>query len=69
MADEKVEKREGTLHEHLLSAMIADLKFKHQLVPSKERAVAITKLEEARMCMQERQINRIEAGTLGTYKK
>lgn len=68
LADEDVEKREGTLHEHLLSAMISDLKFKSKLVPSRETALVITKLEEAQHWLEER-INAREAeGVLGTYK-
>ena len=67
--DEEVEKREGTLHEHLLSAMIHDLKYKQSLVPSRETAIVITKLEEARMWMEERQKAREAEGVAGTYQK
>lgn len=69
LKDEDVEKREGTLHEHLLSAMIHDLKFKNNLVPSREGALVITKLEEARMWMEERQRAREVANVAGTYQK
>lgn len=69
LKDEDVEKREGTLHEHLLSMMIHDLKYKNSLVPSREGALVITKLEEAYLWLLKRQIVRENAGTLGTYKK
>lgn len=67
--DEVVEKREGTLHEHLLSAMIADLQFKNKLVPSREGSLIITNLQQARLWMHERQIDRISRDVAGTYKK
>lgn len=35
LKEEEVEKRSGTLHEHIISVMIEDLKFKHSLVASK----------------------------------
>lgn len=69
LKDEDVEKKEGTLHEHLLSAIIHDLKFKNNLVPSRESALVITKLEEARMWMEERQNARVAANVSGTYQK
>lgn len=69
LKDEEVEKREGILHETLLSMMIADLKFKSSLVPSRESSLAITKLEEALFWMEERQRIREQQGTQGTYKK
>ena len=68
LGDEKVEKKDGTLHEHLLSAMIHDLRFKHDLVPSRETALAITKLEEALMWLRQRQIDRLNRNVEGTYK-
>jgi hypothetical protein len=68
LGDEQVEKRKGTLHEHLLSTMIHDLKFKSKLVPSRESSLVITKLEEALFWMEERQRSREAAGIAGTYK-
>lgn len=68
LKDEDVEKREGTLHEHLLSCMIEDLKFKSSLVPSRETSIVITKLEEARHWLEEREKAREAAGVLGTYQ-
>lgn len=68
LGEENVEKREGTLHEHLLSAMIHDLKFKSKLVPSRESALTITNLEQALFWMEERQRSREAAGVAGTYK-
>jgi hypothetical protein len=69
LLEEEVEKREGTLHEHLLATMIHDLSYKQSLVPSDESAQAIIKLKEALGWLRERQINRTKQGTLGTYKK
>ena len=58
----------GTLHEHLVTVMIEDLKLKHAEFPSKETACAITNLEQARHWMEEREKAREGAGVLGTYK-
>lgn len=69
IGDEDVPKRDGILHETLLSAMIHDLKFKNELVPSRETSTAITKLEEALHWMEERSRARAKAGVQGTYKK
>ena len=60
--------RKGTLHEHYLTVMIEDLKFKDAEFPSKETACAITKLEEARMYLEEREKIREAQGVLGTYQ-
>lgn len=68
LGSENVEKREGTLHEHLLSAMIHDLQYKNSLVPSKETAMTITCLQEARHWQEERQLARDAEGVSGTYK-
>lgn len=69
LKDEPVERREGTLHEHLLSMMIHDLKYKGTLVPSRENSLVVTKLEEALFWLEERTKMRELQGTLGTYKK
>lgn len=69
LADEEVEKKEGTLHEHLLSMMIHDLQYKNGLVRSREGALVITKLQEALSWLRERQIDRQKRNVLGTYKK
>lgn len=66
---EVIPRVEGVLHETLLSMMIHDLKYKNTLVPSRETSLAITKLEEALMWMEERQRARVAAGVQGTYKK
>lgn len=68
LKDEEVEKREGTLHEHLLSCMIEDLKYKSSLVPSRETDIVITKLQEAQHWLEERTLARNAAGVLGTYQ-
>lgn len=69
LKEETVEKKEGTLHEHLLSALIHDLEFKNALVPSREGALALTNLQQARMWMEERQKSRQAANVAGTYQK
>ena len=66
---EDVPKRSGTLHEHLLAMMIHDLKYKNGLVPSREGALVITKLEEALGWLRQRQIDRSKREVLGTYQK
>ena len=58
VGSESVEKHDGILHETLLSMMIHDLTFKNKLVPSRETSLAITKLTEGLMWMEERQKNR-----------
>lgn len=68
LKDEDVEKREGTLHEHLISTMINDLKFKNGLVPSRETALAITHLQIAQWALEEREKEREAQGVVGTYK-
>ncbi len=69
LRDEEVPKRVGTLHEHLLSVIIHDLKFKNGLVPSREGAIVITKLEEALHWLRARQIDRTKREVVGTYQK
>ena len=69
LKDEEVERKDGVLHETLLSMMIEDLKFKSTLVPSREGSLALTKLQEALMWMEERQNVRTKNGNVGTYKK
>lgn len=67
--DEDVEKREGTLHEHLLAMMIHDLQYKNSLVPSREGSLVITKLQEAYLWLVQRQIDRTKRNVVGTYQK
>jgi len=69
LKDEEVERVRGTLHEHLLSLMIHDLQFKNDLVPSREGALVITKLQEALGWLRQRQIDRIKRDVAGTYQK
>lgn len=61
-------KLDGTLHEHLISVMIEDLKMKNAEVSSREGALVITHLEIARGFMEERQRSREAAGVVGTYQ-
>jgi len=69
LKDEEVEKREGTLPEHLLSVMITDMKFKNSLVPCSESSQAITSMQNALNWMRQRQVDRIQRQVQGTYKK
>ena len=69
LGSDNVEPKKGTLHEHLIAMMIHDLKFKNNLVPSKETSIVITKLEEALMWQQRRSIDRAKREVQETYKK
>ncbi len=69
LKDEEVERREGTLHEHVLSVIISDLKYKNTLVPNREGSLVITKIEEALHWLRQRQIDRKKREVQGTYKK
>jgi len=60
---------DGILHEQLLAMMITDLQYKSSLVPSRETALAITKLQEALFWLEERVRERETRGVLGTYNK
>ncbi|MEP0004420.1 MAG: hypothetical protein ABJ387_01455 [Balneola sp.] len=59
----------GITHESLMEMMIHDLKYKNSLVPSRETALTITKLEEALLWQQRRGQLRAKEGKQGTYKK
>lgn len=69
LKDEEVEKREGTLHDHVLAAMINDLRYKNSLVPCRETSLAITDLQSALNWIRQRQVDRITRGVRSTYKK
>jgi hypothetical protein len=69
VAGEDVPRRRGTLHEHLLAMMIEDLRYKSNLVPSRESSIVITKLEEALHWLRARQIDRLKRDVQGTYQK
>lgn len=68
LKDEEVPRRDGTLHEHLLSVVIHDLKHKNKLVPSREGSLVITNLEQAMHWLIQRQIDRKQREVEGTYK-
>lgn len=68
LGENKTEPLEGTLHEHLISVMIEDLKFKHTEFPSNETAMVMIHLQEARHWLEERVRTREAAGVLGTYQ-
>ena len=69
LGSDNVEPLEGTLHEHLISMMIHDLKFKNELVPSHETTQVILKLEEALNWQRARSIDRVKRQVQETYKK
>lgn len=68
-AEDHIPPHTGTLHEHLLGMMIHDLQYKNKLVPSREGALVITKLQEALGWLRQRQVERQRRGVVGTYKK
>jgi len=59
----------GILHEQLLAMMIEDLRYKTTLVPSRETANVITKLQEALFWLEERQRDKDSRNVQGTYQK
>lgn len=67
--DKLIPRVDGILHEQLLAMMITDLQYKSSLVPSKETALAITKLQEALFWLEERVRERETRGVLETYTK
>lgn len=69
LAEEEVERKIGSTHESLMEMMIHDLKFKNSLVPCRETALTVTKLEEALLWQQRRGQNRAKENKQGTYKK
>ena len=69
LGDEDVEKKSGTLHEHLMSVMIHDLTLKNGLVPSLETEQVILKLKEALNWQRSRSIDRVKRNVQETYKK
>lgn len=66
---ENVPRSIGVLHEALIAMQIHDLRLKSKEVPSRETALAITKLEEALHWLQARQKRRRNEGTAGTHKQ
>ena len=58
----------GIVYEALLGVMVEDLKYKNELVPSRETAIAITKLEEAALWLAKRSADRQKRQVQGTYK-
>ena len=67
--EDRIEGKIGTLHEHLLAMMIHDLKYKNDLVPSREGSLVITKLQEALGWLRQRQIDRTKRDVVGTYNE
>ena len=67
--EDGVDEKVGTLHEHLLAMMIHDLKYKNQLVPSREGELIIEKLQEALGWLRQRQVDRTKRKVVGTYNE
>lgn len=59
----------GTTNEEVLKVLIDRLQFLSKKLPSRETALAITKLEEALMWLEKRTKDRIDRNVEGTYKK
>ena len=60
---------DGTTNEAVLEMMIDRLKFLNNKVPSRETALAITKIEEALMWLEKRTAERKQRGVEGTNAK
>lgn len=58
----------GTTNEAVLSVVIHRLKFLNGKFPCRENALAITKLEEAKMWLEERTRNRVARGVEGKHE-
>lgn len=58
----------GTTNEAVLSVVIHRLKCLQGKFPCRENALAITKLEEAKMWLEERTRNRVARGVEGQHK-
>lgn len=56
------------VEQSVIPALIQHLKNLEQVLPSRETALAITKLQECNMWLLERKRNRQTQGVLGTYK-
>lgn len=67
--EDNIKAQSGVIHEGLLSMIIFDLQYKHSLVPSRETAIAITKLQEALMWLEKRAEDRQERNVQDTYEK
>jgi hypothetical protein len=59
---------DGTTNEEVLSMLIDRLRFLHGKLPSRETAIAITKLEEALMWLEKRTAERKARRVEGTHK-
>ena len=56
------------IEEDVLPALIEHLRNLAKVLPSRETSLAITKLEECKMWLEERQRNRQAQGVQGTYR-
>ena len=59
---------DGTTNEEVLKMLIDRLKFLGNLLPCRENAIAITKLEEALLWLEKRTAERVARGVEGTHK-
>lgn len=59
--------KNGTTNEEVLAVLIDRLNFLHLKLPSRQSAIAITKLQEALMWLQNRTQERIARGVEGTH--
>ncbi len=58
----------GLTNELLLAVLVHRIKFLNGKFPCRENSLAITKLEEAKMWLEERTRNRIERGVEGKHE-
>jgi hypothetical protein len=59
---------DGTSNEEVLSMLVDRLKVLQEKLPSRETAIAITKIEEALLWLNRRTADRIQRGVEGTGK-
>lgn len=68
LAEDKVEKVDGIVHEQLLGMALQDLEYKNFLVPSPWTELAISGIKIALQALESRQAEREKNNTLNTYK-
>ena len=61
--------KDGTTNEEVLAMLVDRLRFIHDKVPSRQSALAITKIEEALMWLNNRTTERKSRGVEGTNAK
>ena len=68
VVDELVTINDGTTNEEVLAMLIDRMRFLHDKLPSRETAIAITKIEEALMWLNKRTADRQARRVEGTHK-